>query len=172
MVTLLIERLKRLGHDMFITDYAGNIVDLVKNKTDVYRVLYDSKIDKYIIASGYDYTHFEMLRKAYDEGYYIEVDDYIINVSDGLHSYFHDGIYGDSNDPKRTIVCYIVCPNSDSEFLYGDGYDTGYLLDDDTFRFPNGNGIIIGVKGNGFTDIQFFKAFGKPRVLSKQEMRL
>ena len=147
-------------------------IAIVKNKTDTYRILYDSKIDKYIIANSYDYTHFEMLKKAYDEGYYIDVEDYIDNVSDGLHSYFHDGVYGDSSDPDRTIVCYIVYPDSGSKWLYDDNYDAGYLLDTDKFRFPNEARVVVGIKGNAFTDSQFFKAFGKPRILSKKELKL
>ena len=171
MITLVNEKLTRLGNDMFITDYVGNIVDLVKNKTDTYRILYDSKIDKYIIANSYDYTHYEMLRRAYDEGYYIDVEDYITDVSDGLHSYFHDGMYGDKNDSDRFIVCYATYPDSGSKWLYDDGYDSGYLLDTDEFRFPNEARVLIGIKGNGLNDSQFFKAFGKPRILSRSELR-
>ena len=166
----IFEKLERLGNDMFITDYVGNIVDLVKNKTDTYRILYDSKIDKYIIANSYDYTHFEMLRKAYDEGWYIDVDDYISNVSDGLHNYFHDGVYGDSNDSDRTIVCYLVYPDSGTKWLYQDNYDAGYLLNADNFIFPNEARVVVGIKGNGFKDPQFFMAFGKPRILTKREL--
>lgn len=156
---------------MFITDYVGNIVDLVKNKTDTYRILYDSKIDKYIIANSYDYTHYEMLRTAYNNGYYIDVADYIENVSDGLHSYFHDGVYGDKHDKDRVIVCYIVYPDSGTNWLYRDSYDAGYLLNTNEFRFSNGAYVVIGIKGNGFADKQFFNAFGKPRILSKQELK-
>lgn len=166
----IFEKLNRLGSDMFITDYVGNIVDLVKNKTDTYRILYDSKIDKYIIASSYDYTHFEMLKKAHDEGYYIDIEDYIDNVSDGLHSYFHDGVYGDSNDKDRAIVCYLVYPDSNTKWLYNDSYDSGYLLNTDDFRFQNGAGVVVGIKGNAFADKQFFKALGEPRILSKKEL--
>jgi hypothetical protein len=156
---------------MFITDYIGNIVDLIKNKTDTYRILYDSKIDKYIIANSYDYTHYEMLRKAYDSGYYLDIEDYIVNVSDGLHSYFHDGMYGDPNDRERTIVCYATYPDSGTKWLYDDGYDSGYLLNPDKFRFPNEAGVVIGVKGNGFTDKQLFNALDKPRILSRKELK-
>ena len=168
---LLIEKLQKLGSDMFITDYIGNVVDLVKNKTDQYRILYDSKIDKYIIANGYEHTHFDMLRTAYDNGYYIELQDYIDNVSDGLHSYFSDGVYGDSNDTERYIVCYAVYGDTATKWLYDDGYMAGYLLNTKEFRFPNKDYVVIGVKGDGFKDRQFFTAFGHPRILSRQELR-
>ena len=61
----ILERLQKLGSDMFITDYAGDIVNLLVNKQKEYRFLYDAQADLYMICNAFDYIHSEMVEQAF-----------------------------------------------------------------------------------------------------------
>lgn len=71
MIKLYIkEGLQKTEHkNLFITDYAGDIVNLLINKPMVYRIVYDPNYDIYAIGDGYQYLHGWLVRVLKDNGY-------------------------------------------------------------------------------------------------------
>ena len=74
---LIYERLEKLGSDMFISNYAGDIVNLLVNKPKAYRFLYDAQADLYMICDAWDYIHLNMVERAFKEGWYLTQKDFI-----------------------------------------------------------------------------------------------
>lgn len=92
------ERLQKLGSDMFITDYAGDIVNLLVNKPKAYRFLYDAQADLYMICDAWDYIHMDMVEEAFASGWYAD-QEYFCNAFTGgfnyrgaYNSYFSHGL--------------------------------------------------------------------------------
>ena len=149
----LTERLQKLGSDMFITDYAGDIVNLLVNKQKAYRFLYDAQADLYIICDAWDYIHFDMVRQAFREGWYLTQKDFIEEfigkyseiwcdpyfdkaVNSGCEFDEYDGRdlslvnceYTDSYIPPW-IYCFGFIPVGDEgseDDMINDGYDNSY----------------------------------------------
>lgn len=152
------ERLQRLGSDMFITDYAGDIVNLLVNKPKAYRFLYDAQADLYMICDAWDYIHLEMIEQAFNEGWYVD-QEYFCNAFTGgfnnktaYNSYFSCGIeltpiddiseaelelISDNVDKDESymypwIYCFGFVPNDSDEddgtTLRSDGYENSYKL--------------------------------------------
>ena len=55
--------------DVLLTDYAGDIANLLVNKPKSYRILWDKHDDVYLIADAMSYIHEEMIEKALEEGW-------------------------------------------------------------------------------------------------------
>ena len=55
--------------DVLLTDYAGDIANLLVNKPKSYRILWDKHDDVYLIANAMSYIHEEMIEKALEEGW-------------------------------------------------------------------------------------------------------
>lgn len=115
------ERLQRLGNDMFITDYAGDIVNLLVNKPKAYRFLYDAQADLYMICDAWDYIHLEMIEQAFKDGWYITqkdfIDEFVCNWFNGCYKYYFDtavnlGIEFDEDDERDFSL--INCDYDDS----------------------------------------------------------
>lgn len=150
---ILKERLQKLGSDMFITDYAGDIVNLLVNKPKAYRFLYDAQADLYIICDAWDYIHFDMIRQAFRDGWYLTQKDFIEEfigkyseiwcdpyfdkaVNSGCEFDEYDGRdlslvnceYTDSYIPPW-IYCFGFIPVGDEgseDDMINDGYDNSY----------------------------------------------
>lgn len=71
------EGVKKLGSDMFITDYARDIVKLLVNKPKPYRFLYDAQADIYMICDAWDHIHSDMVVTAFENGWYIDQKDFV-----------------------------------------------------------------------------------------------
>lgn len=115
------ERLQRLGNDMFITDYAGDIVNLLVNKPKAYRFLYDAQADLYMICDAWDYIHLEMIEQAFKDGWYTTqkdfIDEFVCNWFNGCYKYYFDtavnlGIEFDEDDERDFSL--INCDYDDS----------------------------------------------------------
>ena len=128
------ERLQKLGSDMFITDYAGDIVNLLVNKPKAYRFLYDAQADLYMICDAYDYIHLEMVSKAFDEGWYESqknfIDEWVCGWFRGCAvNYFDSALSGfeiDEDDSENELVDLIKCEHDDS-FVYSWIYCFGFV---------------------------------------------
>lgn len=77
MNILLSERLNKIGSDIMITDYVGNIVDLLINKPQPYKIIYDAQADYWIIAPAFKYIHQVMMDKAWRDGWYTNQEDFL-----------------------------------------------------------------------------------------------
>ena len=90
------ESLQKLdGGNVLLTDYAGEIANLLINKPKSYRILYNKHDDVYLIADAMDYIHEEMTEIALDEGWLpktkefmaqhkLDVDDYDRDYSENI----------------------------------------------------------------------------------------
>ena len=146
----LCERLQKLGGDIFYTDYAGDIVNLLVNKPKAYRFLYDAQADLYIICDAWDYIHSDMVHAAFDKGLYLDqkqfIEDFVCDWFRGCWlPYFDAGcnfgvdlddgvdlsnVRADHDDSciYRWIYCFCFVPlGADSEesdeAMVNDGYD-------------------------------------------------
>ena len=146
------ERLQKLSDDIFYTDYAGDIANLLANKPKEYRFLYDAQADLYMICQAFDYIHMDMVEEAFESGLY-EDQEYFCNAftggcrrNAGKH-YFSvatelmpiedieedelelvsDNVDRDDDYIYPWIYCFGFLPNSDEEqSLINDGYDHSY----------------------------------------------
>jgi hypothetical protein len=150
------EKLQKLGNDMFITDYAGDIAQLLANKPKQYRFLYDAQADLYMICDAWDYIHMDMMEQAFKSGWYADQDEFIKKLLDmdrynGLNywdevydnyipvdefddeflSMLSDNVDRDDENIYSWIYCFGFLPNSsdyeeDEQTLINDGYDHNY----------------------------------------------
>ena len=63
------ESLKELDNNLFITEYVGDMVNLLINKPKPYRIIYNDLDNVYIIADAISYIHPNMLRVAINQGW-------------------------------------------------------------------------------------------------------
>ena len=133
------ERLQKLGSDMFITDYAGDIAQLLVNKPKPYRFLYDAQADLYMICDAWDHIHMDMVDKAFRSGWYEDQKDFL-NDTIGFYNrgmyqdYFSfgtDPIGIDEDDPWVTPDQFSDRVESDDNYIYPWIYCFGFL--------PNGS---------------------------------
>ena len=70
------ERLQKTSvSDIYVTNYAGDIVNLLLNKPKIYRICYFPKNDIYVIGDGYKYIHTILATAAIESGYIEEKDE-------------------------------------------------------------------------------------------------
>lgn len=133
------ERLQKLSSDMFITDYAGDIAQLLVNKPKPYRFLYDAQADLYMICDAWDHIHMDMVDKAFRSGWYEDQKDFL-NDTIGFYNrgmyqdYFSFGtdiIELDEDDPWVTPDQFSDRVESDDNYIYPWIYCFGFL--------PNGS---------------------------------
>ena len=101
-----------MSGDSFITDSEYKIKDLLMNKPKLYRILYDSKIDRWMIGDGNDIIHSDMFNQAYKEGYYYDVMDFIMSIG-SIQNYWELGTDGgfvdDSDENSEELDPYLFC---------------------------------------------------------------
>lgn len=71
------EAIHRLSPDIFISDYVGNIVDLLENKPKLYKIIYDAQADLWLIGDGEKLIHMDMMEKAWKDGWYENQYDFL-----------------------------------------------------------------------------------------------
>jgi len=149
------ERLQKLGSDMLITDYAGDIANLCANKPKEYRILYDAQADLYMICGAWDHIHIDMIKEAFRSGWYEDQKQFIqTNIgfynrgmgvdyfsfgteSIGLDEYdeddfdlslFSDKVNRDDNYIYPWIYCFGFLPpdSKSANDLTKDGYNHKY----------------------------------------------
>lgn len=126
----LTESLQRLAPNAFITDSPYQIRDLLINKPKLYRILYDSNIDMYMIGDGQEVIHWDLIRAARRLGYYAEMESFIDELGD-LDNYVEFGGGGQFLDDEEieSYLIYMVFSPDDEEFILGeDGYQFQYQL--------------------------------------------
>ena len=116
---IITERLEKLTDNSYITDSVYDIKNLITNKSKLYRILYDRNIDKWMIGDGYNLVHYDMFRKAYNDYYYADQQDFIDSIGT-YNNYWEIGLKGsfeyNEDDIEPYLYCLIFIPNnSDSE---------------------------------------------------------
>lgn len=135
------EKLQRLSGDMFYTDYAGDIVNLLVNKPKEYRFLYDAQADLYMICDAWEHIHMDMMNQAFRSGLYEDQKDFL-NDTIGFYNrgmyqdYFSFGtetIELEEDEEDRWVSPEQFSDNvaKDENFIYPWIYCFGFL--------PNGN---------------------------------
>lgn len=115
------EKFEKLQNDLFSTESAYDVLNLMKNKPAPYRVIYDKTNKMYFIGNAFDYIHQDLMEVAIQNGFYPdlfapdEADDYI---EDGL---FNGDLLLFSFDPEGGGLI-------DSE-KSSDGYTHKYIYD-------------------------------------------
>lgn len=90
----LIERLEEIEDQIFATQSAYDIVNLLKNKSKPYRFIFDINNRTYFIGDAMNYVHTNLLEVAYDSGFYPElkyageIPDYIFDCLDNEEMLF------------------------------------------------------------------------------------
>lgn len=124
-----------------ITDNPYNVKNILNNTKGFYRIIYDARLDKYIIGSSLNYIHRDLILNAYKFGEYYEQEEFI-NYLGAIDNYIDagkDGFYSDSEEIDPFLYYIVFIPknevdDSDIETEINDGYDTiyeykfGYLL--------------------------------------------
>lgn len=123
----LTESLHKLGSNCFITDSPYDIKNLIMNKPKLYRILYDSNIDMYMIGDGNEVIHWEMLIEANRRGYYHSQEYFIDTLGGDMNNYVDAGVYGVDNEDLQVdpYLLYMIFSPDDEAFMLGeDGYDS------------------------------------------------
>ena len=159
------ERLEKMG-DCFCTTSAYDIVNLLKNKPKEYRILYDAKIGYYLIGEAEHFIHHQLMEKAFDEGLYYPVKDFMQNMCGGfdkysLYSYQDlgiDGYYDGEDDENFDAFLYYIVFSPNEEWELGtDGYDKRY-------DYPFGH---VFTRGCDLSEIELWDALGVPQNSEK-----
>ena len=132
----LTESLQRLTPNAFITDSPYQIRDLLINKPKLYRILYDSNIDMYMIGDGNEYIHWDLIRLARKYGYYAEMEEFIDELGD-LSNYVEFGEGGqflDDEEIESYLIYMVYSPDDDTFILGEDGYQ---------FKYPLSQGVMF-----------------------------
>ena len=113
---LICESIKKLdGGNILLSDYVGDIVNLLTNKPKPYRIVYNEYDDVYLIADAQSYIHEDMTEIALDEGY-------LPNSKEFMQKY-HEDI--DDFDAYRTVNLIFLRDKDLSDFgSYTDKYAT------------------------------------------------
>ena len=144
------ESLHSVDDGILISDYVGNIVDLLDNKPKPYRILYDAQADLWIISDDVvNKMHFDLLQQAWKHGWYNDQIDFLMWLtggekdSDYSRMYFRRGIsftkypVGDDKNLLSDKVihddswitpwlyCFVFIPY-DNQYYHGDDYGDGY----------------------------------------------
>lgn len=115
---------------VLLTDYAGDIVNIIVNKPKGYRIVYIPYDDIYLIADAKEYIHEYMTQAALDEGWLPKLDEFMRK--------YHEDI--EDVDAFRTVnLVYLT----DSELLNFGGYSDPYNTTEFGYEFPITTGSVF-----------------------------
>lgn len=112
------ESLEQLESDMFVTDYVGDVVNLMVNKPKPYRFIWERPTDTYVIGDGERYIHRNLIVSAKKSGY--------------INSY-NNSVTGMFIPYKQMVSDWLVEERNDRTYI-----KTGIILTDGDFskQFP------------------------------------
>ena len=129
-ISIINEKLEKLGTNAFITSNPTDLINLMKNKPNQYRIVYDNNINLYMICKADECIHYDMLNQAYRSGLYYNMEEFIESLG-AFQNYIETGISGgwdaDDNEIESYLYYMVFDPKNDWE-LGDDGYDTIYEL--------------------------------------------
>lgn len=100
---------------VLLTDYAGDIVNLLVNKPKGYRIVYIPYDDVYLIADAKDYIHEYITQAALDEGWLPKLDEFMRKNHEDIEDI----------DAYRTVnLVFLTEDNLEKFGTYSDPYNS------------------------------------------------
>lgn len=141
----IVERLEEIDDNIFATQSGYDIVNVMKNKSKPYRLLFDKNNRMYFIGDAYNYVHSNLLEAAYESGFYPEI------VSMGeVENYLFDCL---ENEEMLLALFYPDVNKTIDIERTSDGYPFKY-----TYEF----GTIYCHFYSRLEDYDIYKILGKP----------
>lgn len=136
------------------------IRDILINNPDLYRILYDARIDKYMIGNSYDIVHRDLIIDALKSGYYEGQRDFIETfgaidnyIEIGLGGYYDKELIDEDIDPFLYPLVFIPKGKEEDidvevadDYIELFEYDFGYILS----------------RENDFRETSLYKILGEP----------
>lgn len=152
---VLTETLRNEG-GFFITSSGNDIINLMKNKPKEYRIVYDSNLDLYMICDANDAIHQEMLEKAYNNGLYYNMEEFIdsLGIFQNYIEVGQDGGWDDDGNEIESYLYYMIFDPSNTWAVGDDDYNEVYNL-----SFGN-----LFTRGCDITETPFYNLISKYMV--------
>lgn len=126
------EFLQRLGNgDIFLTDYDGDIANLLINKPKSYRILYNKHDDVYLIADAMDYIHAEMTEAALNDGWLPKTQELLKRINKDVGDY--DAFYSEN---------IVFIPKDEMEVAFGSKFYAMAMSEYD-YEYPIETGSVF-----------------------------
>ena len=71
------ESIHQIGSSCYISDYVGNILDMIQNRPKLYKRIYDAQADLWLIGDGNRLIHMDMMDSAWKLNWYIDQEDFL-----------------------------------------------------------------------------------------------
>lgn len=150
-VSLLYEKFEELETGVFATNSKYDVVNYLKNKPKIYRIVYDPSINYYFIGDGFNYIHQDILEIAYDYGFYPEMFS-----SSEMVDYMQDKMM----DGQILLFAFYPNENKTQDIeKSSDGYTRKYIYD---------FGVIYAHEMTPLEDFDIYKTLDTP--IKKQEI--
>lgn len=146
------------GNKLNLSEY--KIKDILINNPDLYRILYDARLDKYMIGNSYDIVHRDLIIDALKSGYYEGQRDFIETfgaidnyIEIGLGGYYDKELVDEDIDPFLYPLVFIPKGKEEDidvevadDYIELFEYDFGYILS----------------RENDFRETSLYKILGEP----------
>lgn len=150
-VNPLYEKFEELETGVFATNSKYDVVNYLKNKPKIYRIIYDPSINYYFIGDGFNYIHQDILEIAYDYGFYPEMFS-----SSEMVDYMQDKMM----DGQILLFAFYPNENKTQDIeKSSDGYTRKYVYD---------FGVIYVHEMTPLEDFDIYKTLGTP--IKKEEI--
>lgn len=159
----LVEHLEKLTNgEIYMTSNPKEVRQKLEHDNKDYRILYDKNINTFMFGDAEEYTHWDMLQRAYRDGWYYSMEDFIQSLGGTLDNYIEVGQSGNYDSDAATewvepYLFYMVFCKTDS-MLGIDGYDKEYQYD-----FGN-----LATRGCELMDTPLYNALGNPTDVIKE----
>lgn len=159
----LVEHLEKLTNsEIYMTSNPKEVRQKLEHDNKDYRILYDKNINTFMIGDAKSYTHWDMLQRAYRDGWYYNMEDFIQSLGGDIDTYAKIGQSGnyESNNATEWVEPYLFCMvfGKKNSMLGGDGYDKEYQYD-----FGN-----LATRGCELMDTPLYNALGNPTDVIKE----
>ena len=116
---------------ILLTDYAGDIANLLINKPKSYRILWNKHDDVYLVADAMTYIHEEMTEKALEEGWLPKTQEVMKKRNmdvDEYDKFFSENIIFISKDEMESTFSKNFYSMAMSEYGYEYPIKTGSVF--------------------------------------------
>ena len=173
------ESIHQIASNCYISDYVGNILDLINNKPKLYKIIYDAQADLWLIGDGNRLIHMDMMDYAWKANWYIEQEEFLslfvvgritnrngreyfqcgtdamFEVEDLVGedlSIISDRISKDDEYIYPWLYCFVFVPNGSQydDIRTSDSYGDGY---NDEVELENGTLLLRDFKIDEVTDL-------------------
>ena len=122
MIKLIQESLKQIYDNCFVTDYVGDVRNLLINKPKPYRIAYDRNNDIYAIGDAERYTHTDIIRNIVKSGYIYEINKNFDSELSEIRNYYGKS-YSDYGDGDIYVRYYLDTGNVLGLMFIPDNYN-------------------------------------------------